>query len=155
MTVEARVTQKGWHPPAAGFGEAALYIWLGTASLAYLKGFFEEWGKGDAQGLREAIIELAKRGRKSPTSTGRTFMPCEMRLGRIRFYFREIRSDEDFVEQINAAQEFVQSLPDVAFEGSAGPGEYGMFYGRKNKSWEGSIFEFTEFKHLPPGFWEE
>jgi hypothetical protein len=154
-TVNTSVSSLGVEPPAAGMTEIALIFALSNTAIPYLKGFLEEWGKADAKGLREALIELFGRGRKSRTGSGRMFIPLVIPLGKVRFYFYDVRSDDDFANQLNAAYEFMQSLPNEAFEGIAGPPEYGMFWDRESNSWQGSIYGYTEYKSHPRDLWTE
>jgi len=125
-----------FEPPASGFTEIAITLAV-AAPAAYFSSFLATWAAEDAKALRRKMLDLFDLGKVN--SHGRRYVPMRVELGRVRFYFHEQLDDEELVTRLKAAQDFVASLPEVAFEGLGGPGEYGLFWDRKLKSWRGGI----------------
>lgn len=128
-----------FEPPAAGFSEIAITVAV-AAPAAYFSTFLATWAAEDAKALRRKMLDLFQRGKVS--GSGRRYVPMRVELDRVRFYFHEQLDDEELVARLKAAQEFAASLPEEAFEGRAGPGEYGLFWDRKLKAWRGGIYEY-------------
>jgi hypothetical protein len=148
MFVDAEVSSHT--PPAAGFSEIALYVFLGVSSsvpVIYLKGFIEGWAEEDAKALRSHVVEILKRGWQ--TSWGRRFVPFTIELGKVRYRFHERVNEEQLLERIKAAAQHAASLPDEAFEGNGGPGEYGLWWDDKSKTWKGSIYGYSDDMCFP------
>jgi len=123
-------------PPAAGLTEIALVITASGAAI-YLKAFIESWAADDAKALRKHLSSITKRGRKN--KWGRHFVPFELRLGSVQFYFHESLDEDEILERIRAAVELVRSLPDEAFEGPGRESGHGLWWDRCRREWRGYI----------------
>lgn len=159
MFVDATVTEH--EPPAFGFSEIALTLIVANTAVPYLRAFFSTWGEEDARQLRAELLTLLERGRCS--KSGRKYMPMTVHLvradnidhlpipTRVRFNFHRPLTEEEFLEQIRAAQSYVDSLPDEAFEGSGGPYENSLFWDDNVQSWRGVVTGFREDeRYFPP-----
>lgn len=145
-------TVHDFEPPAAGFSEIAITVAV-AAPTAYLSSFLATWAAEDAKALRRRMLEAMKRGKEN--AYGRRYVPLRVEIGRVRFYFHEQLNDEELVERLRAAQEFAASLPEEAFEGQGGPGEYGYFWDRSAKAWKGGIYGYSDEICLPEGMLTE
>lgn len=67
----------------------------------------------------------------------------------MRFYFHEQIDDEELIARLSAAQNLVASLAQGAFDGHAGPGEYGFFWDRADEKWKGGIYQYSNGYCLP------
>lgn len=134
----AKIETTAWshEPPAAGFTEIALVITASGAAI-YLKAFIESWAADDAKALRKHLSSITKRGRKN--KRGRHFVPFELRLGSVQFYFHESLDEDEILERIRAAVELVRSLPDEAFEGPGRESGRGLWWDRSRREWRGYI----------------
>jgi hypothetical protein len=154
LFVSVDVTQMT--PPHAGWGDIALWIAPAISVTAPIvasiaKGFIEGWAAEDAKELRAKLRSLMERG-KSHTET-RHWTPLCIQVGRVRFYFPEPLEDDEFVRRLLAAGMMMAELPDEAFDGNAGPSEYGHAWDKENQKWVGSILGITDyspdfFRHL-------
>jgi hypothetical protein len=134
-TVEAAVYD--FEPPAAGFSEIAITI--ATDASAAILATLALQGGGNLLGKLRRLMNHAK---KNPY--GRHYVPLRVQIGRVRFYFHEVVSEEALLERLRAAHEFSLSLPPEAFLGEAGPGEIGMYWDDKSKAWRGGINGFRD-----------
>ena len=135
-----------FEPPAAGFSEIAITIAV-TAPVAYLSSFLASWAAEDAKALRRKMLELMHRNQEN--QHGRRYLPMRVEMGRVRFYLHEQVSDEELVKRLRAAQEYTAALPEEAFAGEAGPGEFGLYWDKKSETWKGGIYGFREERCAP------
>jgi hypothetical protein len=135
-----------FEPPAAGFSEIAITVAV-AAPTAYLSTFLATWAAEDAKALRRKLLNVMKRSRESPS--GRRYVPLRVEIGRVRFYFHEQINDQELVTRLRAAQDLVAALPERAFEGQSGPGEYGFFWDRNEEKWKGGIYQYSNEYCLP------
>lgn len=133
-SVEAAVYD--FEPPAAGFSEIAITI--ATDASAAILATLALQGAGE---LRRKLLQVMSKSKSNPD--GRRYVPLRVQIGRVRFYFHEVVSEEELLERIRAAQELAASLPDEAFQGEAGPGEYGFFWDDIGKAWRGGIYGYS------------
>lgn len=138
-SVEATVYD--FEPPAAGFSEIAVTVAV-AAPIAYLSSLLATWAAEDAKALRQRLLGVMRRSKQNPS--GRRYLPMRVELGRVRFYFHDDVTEEELVGRLRAAHEFAASLPEAAFEGEPGPGEYGLYWDKKTNSWKGSIYGLRE-----------
>jgi hypothetical protein len=131
-----RASVADFEPPAAGFSEIAVTI--ATDASATILATLALQGAGE---LRRKLLQLMGKARKN--RHGRRYLPLSVEIGRVRFYFQEVVSEEALLERLQAAQEFAASLPGEAFLGKSGPGVYGLFWDDQGKTWRGSIYGYS------------
>jgi len=114
----------------------------------------EAWAAEDAKSLRAKVLEILKKGRKKVNH--RIYIPLKVEAGKVRFYFHEPVSDEEFVKRLHAAIELVNDLPAESLEGQTGPGEYGLFWHEDSQSWKGQLWGVIGFNEFcfPDNFTE-
>lgn len=139
-SVEAAVYD--FEPPAAGFSEIAITI--ATDASAAILATLALQGAGE---LRRKLLQVMNKAKSN--AHGRRYVPLRVQIGRVRFYFHEMVSEEELLERLQAAQEFAASLPGDAFSGETGPGEYGLFWDDKEKAWRGSIYGYSGSRCFP------
>ncbi len=86
--------------------------------------------------VRDAFLCLFK---KAPQEW-RRYVPLEVRVGAVRFYFEDPLTDEEFGKHLRKAIEVADSLPETGLEGIAGPGEFGLEWNENSQSWYGDIY---------------
>lgn len=135
-----------FEPPAAGFSEIAITVAV-TAPVAYLSSFLATWAAEDAKALRQKMLDLMHRNQEN--EHGRRYLPMRIEIGRVRFYLHEQLTDEELVQRLRAAQDYTATLPEQAFDGEAGPGEFGLFWDKNSETWKGGIYGFREERCAP------
>lgn len=129
-------------PPAAGWSEMALVVTVVAPAAMYLKPFLETWAQEDARQLREKLYGFIRQKRSD--RNGRHYVPLQVHIGGVRFYFWGTMTDEEFQRRLLAAHALMEQLPDRVLEGSSGPQEYGYFWDVKEGRWRGTAFELRE-----------
>jgi hypothetical protein len=140
------VRTESWHmvPPMAGGPDVGVVITLITDALSndlvklYLVHVLAKWAEKDSETFRRKLAEALRRG-KTPRGY-RLILPGTFVCGRLRFYFDEELSQDELTERFNAMQALVSTLAPEQIAGERpGPGEYGLYWDKRSKSWAGEI----------------
>lgn len=133
-------------PPAAGWTEIAIALSvsapISVPAVLYFKSFLAAWAEEDARVLRQKLYAFIRERRKGPG--GRRYIPVQVVMGGVRFYFFGEMSDEEFQRRLRAASDLMQTLPDECFVGSPGPGEYHYSWDSDKGGWRGTAFGLGE-----------
>lgn len=165
MFVEATVSNQ--EEAAFGVDDVALTLLVANTSVPYLKAFFSTWEEEDARQLRAEFLKLLDRAQRN--RFGRKYSPMTVSFSRlmeesidgnshptrVRFRFHRALAEDELLTQLRGAQEYMESLPDNAFEGSGGLSENCLFWDGESQSWRGDVTGFREDdRYIPPDLCE-
>jgi hypothetical protein len=130
VTVNAKVIN--YRGPAAGGGELFFELIAG-GGIIYLKGFIEALAAENATSIRQRILETLRKGKAQHRRNG--FIPLRLRIGNIRFYFKEPLTLDEFTRRIALARDHVQSLSDDVLSDNG----YGLFWNTEIQEWNVAV----------------
>lgn len=120
----------------------ALVVTVAAPTVMYLKSFLSTWAQDDAKALRTHLYSFIRR--RWFDRQGRAYVPLQVLIGGVRFYFWGEMSDDEFRRRLLAAHALMDQLPDHVVESTPGPSEIGYFWNAETETWRGTAWALQE-----------